>query len=70
MNMSKKPPTSKGGALLKKVGDYGKHPDNLPGPVPTEGNRVRDIGLVDNFNAPTRGEVNKPGAKYPGSVRK
>lgn len=67
--MSYKHPTSKGGSLLKKLGDFGSHPDHKPGPVPTAGNRVRDMGLVDNFNAPTRGEVNKPGAKYPGSVQ-
>lgn len=46
------------------------HPDYLPGSVPTKGNRVRDIGLTGNFNAPTRGEMNKKGTRYPGSVRK
>ena len=68
--MSYKNPTAKGGALLKKVGDYTPHPDNLPGKVPSSSPKVRDIGS-DNFNAPTRGQVNHggdmmhPGKKMP-----
>lgn len=58
MAMSKKHPTSKGGGLLKKPGDYGSHPDYRPGEVPASTPKVRDIGS-GNFNAPSRGQVNK-----------
>ena len=60
--MNYKNPTSKGGKLLKKVGDYASHPDYQPGKMPDmSGNKVRDVG-DDNFNAPSVGRVNeKPG---------
>lgn len=57
----KKPkmPKNHGGSLIKKTSDLTPHPYYKPGSLPNmSGNHVRDMGLVDNPNAPTRGGMN------------